>query len=267
MSTRTATASAADSRASRASDVSRASRADRLRMFSQPIVVVLVVLGVLLWSATGNLDDVERRNINAPTILRLTWQHIQLTIVVTVIVLLVAVPLGVLVTRPWARFTAPVFLAIANIGQAAPSIGVLVLFFLFTGWTGFWVAVLPIAFYALLPVLRNTMVGLHGVDPALVEAGRGTGMSAAGVLWRIEFPLAVPYILAGLRTSLVLAVGTATLATFVGGGGLGDLITTGYKLSRFPVLLVGAVLAAALALLLDWVGGLAERWIGPRGLR
>jgi osmoprotectant transport system permease protein len=253
--------------ATRFSSDSGSKRAERLRTLLQPVVVVLVVVGVLVWVFTGNLDDVEKRNINAPTVLQLTWQHVQLTFMVIVIVVAVAVPLGIVLTRSWARFAAPLFLAIANIGQAAPSVGVLVLFFLFTGWTGFWVAVLPIAFYSLLPVLRNTMLGIRSVDPTLVEAGRGIGMSGSKVLWRIEFPLAVPYVLAGLRTSLVLAVGTATLATFVGGGGLGDLITTGYKLSRFPVLVVGAVLAVALALLVDWLGGLAEQWLGPKGLR
>jgi osmoprotectant transport system permease protein len=240
---------------------------ERLRIVIQPVVVLLIVLGVLIWAATGKLDDIEQRNINAPTILRLTWQHIEITVMVALLVVAIAVPLGILVTRRWASAAAPVFLAVANIGQSAPPVGVLVLFFLFSGWSGFWVSVLPIAFYSLLPVLRNTMVGLRSVDPTMVEAGRGIGMSGAAVLWRIEFPLAVPLILAGLRTSLVLAVGTATLATLVGGGGLGDLVTTGYKLSRFPVLVVGAVLAGALALLVDWLGGLAERWLGPRGLR
>ncbi|HVV20260.1 MAG TPA: ABC transporter permease [Pseudonocardiaceae bacterium] len=250
-----------------AAGASGSRRAETLRIIIQPVAVVLIVLGVLVWAAAGHLDDIEQRNINAPTILRLTWQHIEITAMVTLLVLAVAVPLGVLVTRTWARAAAPVFLAIANIGQAAPPVGVLVLFFLVSSWTGFWVAVLPIAFYSLLPVLRNTMVGLRAVDPTMVEAGRGIGMSAMAVLWRIEFPLAVPYVLAGLRTALVLAVGTATLATLVGGGGLGDLVTTGYKLSRFPVLVVGAVLAGALALLVDWLGGLAERWLGPKGLR
>jgi osmoprotectant transport system permease protein len=105
------------------------------------------------------------------------------------------------------------------------------------------------------------------VDPALTDAGRGIGMSSAGVLFRVELPLAVPLILAGLRTSLVLAVGTATLAFFVNGGGLGELIDTGYKLNRVPVLVTGAVLAVGLALLIDWLAALLERSLGPRGLR
>ncbi|MCP2169049.1 ABC transporter permease [Goodfellowiella coeruleoviolacea] len=246
---------------------SGSSRADRFRLFGQPVAVLLVLAGVLFWAFTRELDDIERRNINLTSLLDHTWQHVLLTVAVAVIVVVVAVPLGVVLTRPWARAAAPVVLAVANIGQAAPSVGLLVLFFLATSATGFWVAVLPLAFYALLPVLRNTMLGLRQVDRTLIDAGRGIGMSAVGVLGRIELPLAVPYILAGLRTSLVLAVGTATLAFFVQGGGLGVLIDTGYKLGRPAILVVGAVLAAALALLVDWLGGLAEQLLGPRGLR
>ncbi|KAA2263713.1 ABC transporter permease [Solihabitans fulvus] len=242
-------------------------RAERLRLLAQPIVVLVVLAGVLVWAFSRDLDDIEKRNLNASTILDLTWQHVKLTITVAVIVVLVAVPLGVLLTRRWARPAAPIVLAVANIGQAAPSVGLLVLFFLFTGHIGFWIAVLPTALYALLPVLRNTMVGISQVEPTLIEAGRGIGMSATAVLRRIEFPLAVPYILAGLRTALVLAVGTATLVFLISGGGLGVLIDTGYKLNRPTILVVGAVLTASLALLIDWLGGLAEALLGPRGLR
>ncbi len=120
---------------------------------------------------------------------------------------------------------------------------------------------------SLLPVLRNTMVGIQQVDPSLVDAGRGIGMSGFTVLRRVELPLAVPLILAGLRTSLVLAVGTATLALFVNGGGLGFVIDSGYKVARTTVLLTGAALAVGLALVVDWLGALAERYLGPKGLR
>ncbi|MGH3436541.1 MAG: ABC transporter permease [Sciscionella sp.] len=245
-------------------------RAEQIRIWFQPIVVVILVAAMLLWVAFGKFDEIEVVTINFPSIGRLTLEHIQLSLMVVVIVVALAVPLGIALTRRWGKPAAPLFLAIANIGQAAPSIGVLVLFYLWVyeaGWSSFWIAVLPIAFYSLLPVLRNTILGIQSVDPSFIEAGTGIGMSKPKVLWRIEMPLAVPFILAGLRTSLVLAVGTVTLATFVGGGALGEMINTGYKLSRTPVLVIGAVLAMALALLIDWLGGLAERWIGPKGLR
>ena len=242
-------------------------RTERVRLLVQPLVVVVGVAATLLWAFSRDLDDIEKNNINAESLLTDTWDHLKVSFVVIVLVVVIAVPLGVVLTRSWARIAAPFFLAIATIGQAAPAIGVLVLFFLWSGWEGLWAAALPIALYSLLPVLRNTIVGLQQVDRTLVEAARGVGMSSGTVLFRIELPLAVPLILAGLRTSLVLAVGTATLAAFVNGGGLGLLIDAGYKLNRITILVVGAVLAMGLALLVDWLGAVAERFLGPRGLR
>lgn len=243
-------------------------RAERIRLFAQPVVVLTIVAVTLIWVFSSALTATEKETLNAPTLLEALRDHVLMTVVVTAIVLVVAVPLGVMVTRPWARWAAPVLLAIANIGQAAPALGVLVLWFIVTGAVGgLWVAALPLAFYSLLPVLRNTMVGLQQVDPALVDAGRGIGMSSAGVLWRVEFPLAIPLILAGLRTSLVLAVGTATFGMFVNAGGFGLLIDTGYKLNLTKVLITGSVLAVALALLVDWLGAVAEQFFGPKGLR
>lgn len=172
-----------------------------------------------------------------------------------------------LVTRPGAKALRPLFIGIANVGQAAPAIGLLVLLFLLTARTGFWIGVLPIALYSLLPVLSSTILGIDQVDRALLDAGLGQGMSRAALLARVELPLAVPFILAGLRTSLVLAVGTATLSFLVNAGGLGILIDTGYKLQDNVTLVLGSVLAVCLALLVDWLGGLAEFYVGPKGLR
>jgi osmoprotectant transport system permease protein len=116
-------------------------------------------------------------------------------------------------------------------------------------------------------VLSSTILGISEVDRALIDAGNGQGMSKTSLLLRVELPLAVPYILAGLRTSLVLAVGTATLSFLVNAGGLGILIDTGYKLQDDVTLILGSVLAVCLALLVDWFGGLAEFYLGPKGLR
>lgn len=242
-------------------------RAELLRLFLQPIAAVVMVAGVLIWAFSSELDAIEVVTLNASTLLRATWEHLLITIAVTVLVVVVAIPLGIVLTRRWARPAMPVFLGIATIGQAAPAIGVIVLYFLWTEQEGLWAAAIPLAFVSLLPVLRNTMVGIQQVDPSLVDAGRGIGMSAFTVLRRVELPLAVPLILAGLRTSLVLAVGTATLALFVNGGGLGFVIDSGYKVARTTVLLTGATLAVGLALLVDWLAALAERYLGPKGLR
>jgi osmoprotectant transport system permease protein len=155
--------------------------------------------------------------------------------------------------------------ATANIGQATPAIGLLALLVIWLG-IGPSTAIIGMVIYAVLPVLSNTVAGLKAIDPQLVEASRGIGMSAMGTLAKVELPLAVPLILAGVRTALVLNVGTATLATFGGGGGLGDLITSGIQTQRMPVLVLGSVLTVALALLVDWLASLAELALTPRGL-
>lgn len=156
-------------------------------------------------------------------------------------------------------------MAVANIGQAAPAVGIIVLFGFWLGF-GLQAAIAALVVYALLPVLRNTMVGLTQVDRQLIEAGRGMGMSAAAVLFRVELQLAVPVMLSGIRTALVLLVGTATLATFVNGGGLGLLITTGVTLDLTRVLIAGAILVALLALVVDWTGRVVELAVRPKGL-
>ncbi|MBF6327360.1 ABC transporter permease [Nocardia transvalensis] len=242
-------------------------QADRIRLLAQPVLAVAAAAGVLAWAFNRELTATQQASMNVDNITTAAREHVVITATVIAIVVVIAVPLGTLLTRARYRRLAPLFVGIANIGSAAPTIGLIVLAYLWTKKTGFWIGVGPIALYSLLPVLRNTILGYQQVDPMLIDAGRGQGMSAATVLRRIEFPLAVPYILAGLRTSLVLAVGTATLSFLVNAGGLGILIDTGYKLRDNVTLWVGAILAVALALLVDWLGALAERFLGPRGLR
>lgn len=236
-----------------------------LRYAGMPVSLAIVCAALYLWIHGMQLDSIEERSLNAVTITTLLIQHIELTVVATILVIAIAVPLGVLLTRSFARRLTPPVTAIANIGQAVPSIGVLVLLAIWVG-LGFWPAIVAFVFYSILPVLRNTMVGLQQIDPAIIEAGRGMGMSSRAVLLRIELPLAVPVMLAGIRTALVILVGTATLATFVAAGGLGQLIVTGNNLGRTSILITGGVLSAVLALFIDWLAGLAEIWLRPKGL-
>jgi osmoprotectant transport system permease protein len=242
----------------------RRAGAARLRLLTLPILLVAVWAVLYLWVSSQPLDSIEQRTLNAPYIQARLWEHLYLSALATVLVIALAVPLGVLLTRPFARRATPLVLGLANIGQATPAIGVLVLLTLRFG-VGLGVALFSLVFYSLLPVLRNTIVGIDQVDRALVEAGRGMGMTRSAVLFRIELPLAVPVILAGIRTALVIAVGVATVATFVNAGGLGDIIINGIKLQRTPVLVTGSVLVASLALLVDWLGGVAEAVLSPRG--
>jgi osmoprotectant transport system permease protein len=229
-------------------------------------VFLLAVCGALYaWLHGRRLDSIERRSINGQVISQRLLEHVELVAVSTVLVIAIAVPLGVLFTRArLRRFSGPL-LAVANIGQAVPSIGVLVLLAVTFG-IGFQKALIALVLYSVLPVLRNTMIGLQQVDRALVDAGRGMGLTRTAVLFRVELPLASPVILAGIRVALIVNVGTATLAAFTNAGGLGTLIDAGIVLNRIPILLTGSVLTAVLALTVDWLAGLAGRLLQPRGL-
>ncbi len=246
-------------------DIFRGRRASLIGYLGLPVALAAVCGILFLWVGAQELGSIERRLINPERISSAFVEHMALTAVSTVFVVLIAVPLGVLLTRPFARSLVPPIITVANIGQAVPSIGVLVLLALV--WAiGFWPAVVALVVYSILPVLRNTMVGLQQVDQSVIEAGRGMGMTKGAVLRRIELPLAVPVILAGVRTALVINVGTATLATFVAAGGLGDIISGGIVTSRQTVVLTGSVLTAVLALFIDHIGGIAEGRLSPKGL-
>lgn len=227
---------------------------------------LLAVLGALyLWLQQQDLDDIEQRSINWPTISEQLVEHIRLVAASSVAVIIIAVPLGILLTRPRFRHVSTPVLAVANLGQALPSIGVLVLLAV-TVSTGFRMAIIALVLVALLSVLRNTIVGLNGVDRSLIEAARGMGLTKRAVLLTVELPLSVPVILAGIRVALILNVGNATLAAYTNAGGLGIMIQSGIALNRMPVLITGCVLAAVLALSVDWLAGVAEQVLRPRGL-
>lgn len=230
-----------------------------------PALLVAMLLATWLWFQQADLDAVSENALSNGQVSKALWQHVELTVISTFFVLIIAIPLGILLTRRAFRKATPVAMAFANMGQATPAIGLLALLVIWLG-IGRKAALIGMIAYAVLPVLSNTIAGLKANDPTLLEAARGIGMSPTGVLTRVELPLAVPLILAGVRTALVLNVGTATLAVFGGGGGLGVLITAGITNQRMPVLVLGSVLTVALALLVDWLASLAEVLLRPRGL-
>lgn len=236
-----------------------------LRHLAIPAVLIAAGLVLYLWVRSRELDSIEQRVLNSDVLLVRVLEHLQLTVLVAAVVLVVAIPLGVALTRPRYQRAAPVIVSVANLGQGAPALGLLVLLAVTVG-VGTRTAVIALAAYTVLPVLRNTMVGLRQVDPALVEAARGVGFSRMRVLRRVELPLAVPVILAGVRTALVISVGTAALAVYIAAGGLGAIIDAGIVTGRNTVLITGAVLTALVALAVDWVGSLAEDTLRPRGL-
>jgi osmoprotectant transport system permease protein len=232
-----------------------------LRLLLTPLVV-LAGIGVAWVVFLGlGAQDTDQFILNRAFVEDRFLGHLELVGISFAISVAIGVPVGVLLASSGRWLRVPVFL-VANLGQAVPSIGVLVLFYAYLG-LGLRPTVFALVIYALLPILRNTMVGVQGVDPAAIEAARGMGMTRLEALLRVQLPLASPVIFAGLRTSLVLIVGTATLANFVGGGGLGDVIASGINQSD-RIVFVGAVLVAVLALMLDWALGLVELAITPR---
>jgi osmoprotectant transport system permease protein len=233
----------------------------RLRPFAVPFwVAVAIVVSIGVYQTLiGKAYDSEV--INAPSLESETIQHIFLSGTSFVIVTAIGVPLGVLIAQAGPLVRIPVFL-IANLGQAVPGIGLLVLLFAFFG-LGATPTVIALVVYGLLPVLRSTVAGIQGVDPAAVDAARGMGMTRWQALMRVQLPLSIPLVFAGLRTALVLIIGTATLGNFIGGGGLGDVIAAGINNSD-RVVFVGAVMVASLALLADWALSMIERVAVPK---
>jgi len=201
---------------------------------------------------------------NSHQTLSLVRQHLALTGLAVGLAALVGIPLGVGITR-WTPAAPPV-LAVCGVVQTIPSLALLAFLIPVPGLgLGQRTAVLALSLYAVLPILRNTWTGLRGVDAGILEAARGMGMRPWQVLTMVELPLAVPTIMAGLRTSAVITVGTATLAAFIGAGGLGEPILTGLYLNDNVLILAGAVPAALLAVLVDLVLERLERALAPRG--
>jgi osmoprotectant transport system permease protein len=229
--------------------------------------VVLAVVLLLVWWSVSNrdLDAAEQERLAFDYIWSMTRAHIRLTVYSTVLVLLIAIPVGILLTRSFARFITPSAITVFNIGQAVPTIGLLVIFAIVWRF-GFIPTVVALAAYTTLPVVRNTMVGLSQVDASVIESARGMGMTKRAVLTRIELPLAVPVIMAGLRTAMTINVGTATLGAFIGADCLGRLIVSGFSGNRPYVTIIGGILVAVLALLVDYLAGIAEDVLRPKGL-
>jgi len=201
---------------------------------------------------------------NREQVLELTSEHLWLVGVSTLLAVIVGLPLGIMIAR-WPRWNKPV-LASANVIQTIPSLA-LFGFLLPVPWLGARVerlAILALTLYALLPVIRNTYTGIRGVDPAVVEAGRGMGMTDRQLLWRVELPLALSVILSGVRVAVVISVGLATIAAAIGAGGLGEFIFRGLAMVNNDLILAGAVPAAVLALSADLGLGWVERKLRPR---
>jgi osmoprotectant transport system permease protein len=200
---------------------------------------------------------------NHTEVLELTLEHLWLVGISTILAVLVGIPLGILITRHPA-LNKPI-LGGANIIQTIPSLA-LFGFLLPAPWIGERadrIAILALALYALLPMIRNTYVGIKGVDRAVIEAGRGMGLTDLQLLFQVELPLALGVIIAGVRVATVISVGLATIAAAIGAGGLGEYIFRGLAMVNNQVILAGAIPAAVMALLADVSLGWLEKRLSP----
>ncbi|MCE9574285.1 MAG: ABC transporter permease subunit [Deltaproteobacteria bacterium] len=217
--------------------------------------LVARVLGVRVAAVSASRAD---------RILTHTGEHLGMVAISMLLATLVAIPLGILAARR--RRTGAVILALVGVIQTVPSLALLVFMIPLLG-IGWVPAVVALFLYSLLPIVRNTAQGLTGIAPSLRESAEALGLTAWARLWRIELPLATPAIIAGMKTAAVINVGTATLGALIGAGGYGQSIMAGIRLSDRATILEGAVPAAVLALAVQGVFSLAERWLVPRGLR
>jgi len=192
-------------------------------------------------------------------ILEATLAHLSLVLIAMLIAVAIAVPLGMLVVH---RTTLRNFvLGVASVFQTIPSLALFgfLIPIPFIGGIGRRTAIFALVLYALLPILRNTYVGLTGIDPAVLQAAEAMGMTNSQILWRVRFPLALAFILAGIRTATIITIGVATIAAAIGAGGLGTFIFRGVAMVSDAVILAGAIPAALLAILADILLGWLER--------
>lgn len=248
-----------------------------VRYLMPPLLIGVAAALTIVWINSLTLDSIEQRALLGPNedfapILNRLTEHLGMTVRAATVTLFIAVPLGILVTRPWASALRGPALLFANVGQSAPSFGVISFFVVallapvFNN-NGYLATLTALVAYAILPILANTIAGIQAVDETLIESAKGMGLSDRQVLTRVELPLAVPVVLAGVRTALVLTVGTATLgALFPGFTGLGQIIFQGYTTSRLNVMFVGAIVVALVALTVDYIASIVEDVLRPRGL-
>lgn len=238
---------------------------ERLDLIVSPVfAIILAVIGIAVWQYS-DIDNTTRAILAPEKIQRQLFETILLGFSSSLLVIIIAIPLGILVTRKGFPRLKNFLVDTLGLAQALPAYGLIVIFFSFMG-AGINTVILALATFSLLPVLRNTIVGLEQVDKSVIDAGRGMGYTTRQILLHIELPLSVEVIIAGIRTAIVINVGMSALAFLVGGGGLGETINSGLKLDRGPAILIGAVMVAILALVFDFLSALAQKYLKPKGL-
>lgn len=203
-------------------------------------------------------------SVNGIELIVKTWEHIYISLIAIFLGIIVAVPLGVLLTR--VPKIANFILGLLNVLQTIPSFAILALFIPLLG-IGLVPAIVALFLYSLMPILRNTFIGIRDVKKDLIEAGIGMGMTEWERIRLVEIPLATPVIMSGIRLATVFLIGWATLASYIGAGGLGDYIFSGMNLYKPEYILAGAIPVTLLALVTDLFLGKVETLVTPKGIR
>ncbi|MDU0451537.1 ABC transporter permease [Staphylococcus chromogenes] len=201
---------------------------------------------------------------NASDLFSKTMEHFYISVIALIIAIIVSVPLGILLTRT--KRLAKVSLTVASVLQTIPTLAVLALMIPLFG-VGKVPAIIALFFYVLLPILNNTIIGVESIDKNVREAGKSMGMTEFQLMKDVELPLALPMILSGIRLSSVYVISWATLASFIGAGGLGDYIFNGLNLYDANMIITATILITVLALLVDLILSRIEKWIVPKGLK
>ena len=201
---------------------------------------------------------------NSGMLLNKTLEHLYISIMALILAMIVAIPLGILLSKK--EKLSKVSLTIAGILQTIPTLAILALMIPLFG-VGKVTAIIALFIYVVLPILNNTIVGVQNIDRNIVEAGRSMGMTNFQLMKDIELPLALPMVLSGIRLSSVYVISWAALASYVGAGGLGDLIFNGLALYEPEMIIVGTILVTLLALIVDLILAQIEKWIIPKGLK
>jgi osmoprotectant transport system permease protein len=207
----------------------------------------------------GSLFEVFQR----PDFITQLVVHVELSTAALLIAISIALPAALAVSR--SAFASNVVINIANTGRAVPSLAILALVFPLLGF-GFAPSLVALVLLAIPPILINASTGIRQVSPQVIDAARGMGLSDAQILRSIQLPIAMPVIFAGIRTSAVQVVASATLATFIGGGGLGELIVLGFQRNDLAVQIGGSIAVAVLAIITEVSFGIMERAFTPKGL-
>jgi osmoprotectant transport system permease protein len=228
-----------------------------------PWIALAVLLVVIYWLwASGMAEEIL---VFWDDIVYLSIQHIELVAWSGGLAILVAVPIGIILSRPSMRSAAELVMQVFNVGSTVPTLAILALSMSFLG-IGIVPAVFGLWAATLLPIVHNTYAGIRAVSPHLIESAHGMGMTPMQLLWRVELPNALFVIFGGIRTALAICVGSAPLVFLIGAGGLGELIFTGISLDELPMMMAGAIPTALLAVVVDFLVGQLQYHLVPRGI-